>query len=49
MYAEADYSEGTTAYMWITGKVREFADKIREKERSKLQSSISESPRHLTD
>lgn len=35
--------------MWITGKVREFADKIREKERSKLQSSISESPRHLTD
>lgn len=26
MYAEADYTEGTTAYMWITNKVREFAD-----------------------
>ena len=49
MYAEADYAEGTTAYMWITGKIREFADRIREKERSKLQSSISETPRHLAD
>lgn len=49
MYAEADYSEGTTAYMWITGKIKEFADRIRENERSKLQSSISETPRHLTD
>jgi hypothetical protein len=49
MYAEADYSEGTTAYMWITCKIREFADRIREKERRKLQNSISEAPRHLTD
>ncbi len=49
MYAEADYSEGTTAYMWITGKITEFADRIRNNERSKLQGSISEGPRHLTD
>ncbi|MBQ2887209.1 MAG: haloacid dehalogenase-like hydrolase [Alphaproteobacteria bacterium] len=49
MYAEADYSEGTTAYMWITGKIREFADRIREQERRKLQSTISEVPRHLID
>lgn len=49
MYAEADYSEGTTAYMWITGKIREFADRIRENERRKLQSSISETPRHIID
>lgn len=49
MYAEADYSEGTTAYMWITGKIREFADRIRDEERRKLQSTISELPRHLID
>lgn len=49
MYAEADYSEGTTAYMWITGKIREFADRIRENERSKLQNTISEVPKHLID
>lgn len=48
MYAEADYSEGTTAYMWITEKIKEFADRIRETERSKLKSSISDVPKHLT-
>ena len=47
MYAEADYSEGTTAYMWITGKIKEFADRIRNDEREKLRSSISETPKHL--
>ncbi|MBQ6263650.1 MAG: haloacid dehalogenase-like hydrolase [Clostridia bacterium] len=47
MYAEADYSEGTTAYMWITGKIKEFADRIRNEEREKLRSSISETPKHL--
>lgn len=48
MYAEADYSEGTTAYMWITEKIKEFANRIREAERSKLKSSISDVPKHLT-
>lgn len=48
MYAEADYSEGTTAYMWITEKIKEFANRIRETERSKLKSSISDVPKHLT-
>lgn len=48
MYAEADYSEGTTAYMWITSKIKERADKIREQERAKLQASISDGPKHLT-
>lgn len=28
MYAEADYTEGTMAYMWICNKIKEFADKI---------------------
>lgn len=49
MYAEADYTEGTTAYMWITNKITEFAERIRSEERSRLQSVIRESPRHLID
>ena len=48
MYAETDYSEGTTAYMWITEKIKEIANRIREIERSKLKSSISDMPKHLT-
>lgn len=47
MYAEADYSEGTTAYMWITNKIEEFANRIREKERSKIDNVISAVPKHL--
>ena len=28
MYAEADYTEGTTAYMWLCNKITKFADRI---------------------
>lgn len=48
MYAEADYSEGTTAFMWITSKITECAERIRNQERAKLQNSISDVPKHLT-
>ena len=37
MFAEADYSEGRTASMWLCNKIREFADKIREEERKKIE------------
>lgn len=47
MFAEADYSEGTTAYMWITEKIRQMASRIRERERSAVISSASVEPRHL--
>lgn len=47
MYAEADYSEDTTAYLWLREKVREFANEIRNSERTKLMNSKSDSPRHL--
>lgn len=47
MFAEADYSEGTTAYMWITEKIRQMASRIRERERSAVISSASGEPRHL--
>lgn len=50
MYAEADYTEGTTAYMWICNKITEFADKIRKEERRKIEKYAAiETPKHLTD
>lgn len=48
MYAEADYSEGTTAYMWITHKIEEFANQIYKEERERLAASVSAVPHHLT-
>ncbi|WP_282004569.1 haloacid dehalogenase-like hydrolase [Veillonella denticariosi] len=47
MYAEADYSEGTTANLWIRNKISEIANRIRAQERSKLLDSVSSVPRHL--
>ena len=47
MYAEADYSEGTTTYMWIINKIEELAQNIVNEEKSKLDASISDSPKHL--
>lgn len=48
MYAEADYSEGTTAHMWICGKITEFAERIRQEEKDKLSKYTSGAPKHLT-
>lgn len=47
MYAEADYSEGTTADLWICNKIRAFAERIYETEKRRLDASISQTPRHL--
>lgn len=47
MYAEADYSRGTTAYMWIINRLRKMADKIRDSEKAKIISSASAVPHHL--
>lgn len=47
MYAEADYSEGTTAYMWITNKIQKMADRIRDTEKAKIAISSSSVPKHL--
>lgn len=46
LFAEADYSEGTTAYMWICNKVREFAENIKKREQSKRSGNYS-TPTHL--
>ena len=48
MYAEADYTEGTTANMWLTNKIQSIADRIRKIERNKILSETSETPKHLT-
>ena len=47
MYAEADYSEGTTAYMWITNRIQKMADRIRDTEKAKIMNSASGVPKHL--
>lgn len=50
MYAEADYTEGTTAYMWISNKIKEFAERIRKEEKDKIaRYAAVETPRHLTE
>lgn len=48
IYAEADYSEGTMAYMWIVNKIKEFAERIKQEEKAKIASSVSNAPKHLT-
>lgn len=48
MYAEADYSEGRTACMWICSKIKEFAENIRKEEKRKIAAYTENSePRHL--
>lgn len=47
MYAIADYSEGSTAYMWLRMKVGELADSIVERERQRLRGESSSAPVHL--
>lgn len=49
MYAEADYSEGTTTYMWITNMIEKYAERMYQEERSRLQGSVSGTPKHLVD
>ena len=46
MFAEADYSNGTTASMWICNKIKEFAERIKKEEKDK-RSNINNGPVHL--
>ena len=47
MYAEADYREDTTAYMWICNKITEFAERIVTEEKRKYANFVKEGPKHL--
>lgn len=46
MYAEADYSDGTTASMWICNKVRELADRMIEEEKER-RFIVDTTPKHI--
>ncbi|MBO4235323.1 MAG: haloacid dehalogenase-like hydrolase [Firmicutes bacterium] len=46
-YAEADYTENSQSYMWISSKIKEFADRICVEEKSKIKETIKDAPRHL--
>lgn len=46
MYAEADYSEGTTAYMWLTENVKNIADRIYNERMQEVYNSAGEVPSH---
>lgn len=47
MFAEADYSDGTTASMWICNKIREFAERIKKEEQAKRGDVNKNVPHHL--
>lgn len=48
MYAEADYTKGSTAYMWICNKIEKFAEKIRLDEKEKISKyTVSGTPKHI--
>ena len=48
MFAEADYSEGKTACMWLCNKIKEFAERIRKEERKRLTPYTEQgTPQHL--
>lgn len=47
MYAPADYSKDTTAYMWLTENVKEIADRIYNLSIKQLVDSAGAVPSHL--
>lgn len=47
MYAEADYSQGTTAYMWLVQNVLEIAERIYNTRDEIMQKKVRKPPRHL--
>lgn len=46
MFAEADYTENSTAYMWIINKIKEYKDRMVQEER-KRRAVVGEGPKHL--
>lgn len=49
MYAEADYTQGSTAFMWLMNKITEFAERIVKEEKQKLAKYTDvDTPKHLT-
>lgn len=46
MYAEADYSEGTTTYMWLTKTVKDIAENIYNERIKQVYNSVGSVPSH---
>ena len=48
MFAEADYTENSTAYMWLCNKIKEFAERIVSEDKGKIaEYTSSGTPKHL--
>lgn len=48
MYGEADYSEATTSWLWLTEKARAIADGIVEAKQAAIKNSAGAPPMHLS-
>jgi len=49
MFAEADYSEGTTTYMWLMENVNQIASNIYNKKSDQIKRSVSKPPEHINE
>jgi hypothetical protein len=49
MFAEADYSEGTTTYMWLMENVNQIATNIYNKKSDQIKRSVSKPPEHISE
>lgn len=47
MYAEADYSEGTMAYMWLVKQTEKIADSISEMREEEGRRAVGKTPVHI--
>lgn len=47
MFAEADYSDGTTASLWICNKIKSMAERIKREEKNRREC-FGSVPQHLT-
>ena len=47
MFGEADYTEGSQSWLWLTEKVRSIAEKIVKAKQAAIKNSVSAPPGHL--
>lgn len=48
MYGIADYSKGTTTYLWLKSKVEEIAERIYRSLEGRIMEKTSTTPKHIT-
>jgi hypothetical protein len=49
MFAEADYSEGTTTFMWLMENVNQIAANIYNRKSEQIKRSVSKPPEHINE